>query len=1158
MKLWRYILFWVLLVAVLSVGLWFGVYFLKGEMRHKERVAILRGYRAELGEMISHRWEVIESLSTEPMLREVLSGSPSTELEHLLDMLAHAEHVALIYLMNSEGLTVASSAYDGEKRVTGLNYRFRPYFKYAMTGRRMVYPAVGVTTHRRGIYMSIPVWDRGMDPVGVLVFKLDLEVVDALFQELSSPVVLMDSFGVVFASNTPEWLFHVVEHPLEAKSAGVDLKRQFGGKPLKLLGWDPGQPEVSVGSVRYDVVSETIPAFRWTVVGLFSGDPYPPFPPGQLMMTRVGYLAGLLLVTLVISLWATVRRRQQAELVLIKHRETLEGVVNRRTLQLEVVNDTLVRELEEKRFAEKRLRENETSFKRANRIAGVGSWEWFLMEDKVVLSDVMVAIYKGEDKSESSRIEGRFEEVIQRMVHPDDSEMVVRAGRRMAETGTGEPLEYRIVRGNGDIRWIRAEVPEVKEFRRSGEVVSLIGTVQDITERKLNENSLLRFKAAMEQSVDGIAVADLEGVVEFVNPSWAKMHGYRTEELVGVNLESFHTREQAQGPLRDFLKKVTRYGSCEGEIDHVARNGREFPTWMSSSLMADHENNPIGIVWICREISTQKHAEAILKRAKEEAEAATRAKSAFLANMSHEIRTPMNGVIGMIDILLDTGLTPEQKEYAESVKASADALLILINDILDLSKIEAGKLDIEAIDFNLRHVLEPLSDVMAIKAGEKSIAFGCLIQDNVPVHLNGDPVRLRQILTNLAGNAVKFVEKGSVMIRVALKEKTAKGVRLFFEVADTGIGIEEEARSRIFDSFSQGDVSTTRRYGGTGLGLSISRQLTCLMNGNIGVESRPGHGTTFWFTAEFDIQAEAREEWFNSSDVLENAHLLVVDDNAVNRWVFREYARSWGSRVTEAESGESALLMAEQARKDGTPFDAAIIDMQMPGMDGASLGRCFKDGETTRQIPLLMATSIGQKGDAAHMAELGFSACLTKPVRKKDLYERLNQVLHRGEAGDQSPDLRDRETKARGVSVETMPGIPAIHVLLAEDNPMNQRVAVSMLKKLGHTVKVVSNGLEAVDAFGSEDFDLVLMDGQMPVMDGLEATLAIRQLEQEALEIPEPGHGPVPIIAVTANAMAGDRERFLEAGMDEYITKPIKKKELEEVIVRVMGEREKP
>ena len=633
-------------------------------------------------------------------------------------------------------------------------------------------------------------------------------------------------------------------------------------------------------------------------------------------------------------------------------------MVNRRTRQLEKVNDTLVRELEEKRFAEKRLQDNESLFKRANRIAGLGSWEWYLAEDRVILSDVMMAIYD----SQSTDQVGHFEEMIYRMVHPDDRESVVNAGNTMLETGAVDALEYRIVRGDGEVRWVRAESPEVKEFDRSGEPVSLIGTVQDITERKLNENSLLRLKAAMEQSVDGIAISDLGGVVEFVNPSWAKMHGYRAVELVGVKLDSFHTREQEEGQLRTFLEKVVVYGSCEGEIGHVARNGRTFPTWMSSSLMAGEGEVSVGIVSICRDISAQKRAEALLKRAKEEAEAATRAKSAFLANMSHEIRTPMNGVIGMIDILLDTGLNKEQGDYAESVKSSADALLVLINDILDFSKIEAGKLDIEVIEFNLRTVLEDLSDVMAIRAKEKRLEFASLINDNVPIYLKGDPVRLRQILTNLAGNAVKFVETGSVMIRVALKEELQGSVRLFFEVVDTGIGIGEEALSTIFDSFSQGDASTTRKYGGTGLGLAISKQLTRLMSGNIGGESRLGEGTTFWFTADFEKQSGVKDEWFYSADALENCHLLIVDDNSVNRQVFREYARSWKCRTIEVASGARALEVADRLHREGIPLDAAIIDMQMPGMDGEELGRRLKRQPSTRDIPLLMATSIGQRG----------------------------------------------------------------------------------------------------------------------------------------------------------------------------------------------------
>jgi len=1149
MKLWRYIVYWTLLVAAFSVVLWMGIILLKGDMRQVENLAQLHGYRDELEELISHRWSGLENLATNPMVVGALSDENVDEVERLFDVVAGMEATALVYLMNSEGDVVASSTYDGGKKITGNNYRFRPYFKYAMTGRKVVFPAVGVTTLRRGVYMSYPVMGQGMDPVAVMVFKLSMEPVDDLFRHASLPVLLLDGSGVVFAGNTRRMLFHEVRKPNGSETGRLDVERQFGGHQIKRLSWGHDDKETVEGDTRYRVVRVDIPAHKWMIVGLFPSDVYPDLPLGQKRITQAGYLVGVLLITMVMVLWATVTRRQQAERILTKHRETLEDVVNRRTRQLEKVNDTLVRELDEKRFAEKRLRDNENSFKRANRIAGLGSWEWNLEEDRVVLSEVMMALYD----SDSESLEGRFEDVINRMVHPDDREGLVQMGRLLAETGKAEPLEYRIIRSDGEVRWVRAEVPEVKEFKRTGEVASLIGTVQDITERKLSENSLLRLKAAMEQSVDGIAIADLEGVVEFVNPSWAEMHGYRAEELAGVNLDSFHTEEQVENHLREFMRKVMEYGSCEGEIGHVSRNGRTFPTWMSSSLMEGREKGAVGIVSICRDISLQKQAESLLKRAKDEAEQATRAKSAFLANMSHEIRTPMNGVIGMIDILLDTGLTHEQRDYAESVKSSADALLILINDILDFSKIEAGKLDIEEIEFNLRTVLEELSDVMAIRAKDKGLDFASLIHDNVPVHLRGDPVRLRQILTNLAGNAVKFVEKGSVLIRVAVKEETEARVRLFFEVVDTGIGIGEEALATIFDSFSQGDASTTRKYGGTGLGLAISRQLTLLMNGNIGGESQLGQGTTFWFTAEFEKQVGVMEEWFYQTDALKGLYLLIVDDNSVNRQVFREYARSWGCRVAEVPSGLDAIEVAERAFNEGAPFDAAIIDMQMPGMDGEELGRRFKERKTTQNIPLLMATSIGQRGDAVRMKEVGFAAYLTKPVRKKELCERLIQMLKLEEADARKLELEQAMQLGRDKLEEESVEFPSLHVLLAEDNRMNQRVAVNMLKKMGHTVKIASNGIEAVDAFVSEAFDLILMDGQMPEMDGLEAATEIRRIEKEAPDFLAQRSGHVPIIAVTANAMKGDRERFLGAGMDEYIAKPIKKKDLEAVIIRMMG-----
>jgi len=524
------------------------------------------------------------------------------------------------------------------------------------------------------------------------------------------------------------------------------------------------------------------------------------------------------------------------------------------------------------------------------------------------------------------------------------------------------------------------------------------------------------------------------------------------------------------------------------------------------------------------------------------AQAASKSKSAFLANMSHEIRTPMNGVIGMLEMLAGTSLTPEQKDYAESAQHSADSLLVLINDILDFSKIEAGKLEMEHIEFDLEVTLDSFTDIMAVKAFEKGVEFACLIKDNVPVNLMGDPGRLRQILVNLVGNAVKFVNKGEVFIRVSLTQENTDEAELLFEVMDSGIGIPSDKLGSLFDSFAQVDASTTRKYGGTGLGLAISKQLVALLGGKIGAESEIGKGSRFFFTTVFKKQRPGQKKIHLIKDIRKQK-ILVLDTKSVNHQVFEEYLKSWECRFDIAKSVDLALCKLRNAALDNDPFTIAIIDHILAV--GENLGRIIKQDKNLADIVLVMMSSSAFRGDAARIKDIGFAAFLTKPVKKEKLFDclRIISSLSSKELNDPSRDLitryRVEETKNRPVDT-----LPRKRILLAEDNKVNQKVASLMLGKIGHDIVIADNGKEAVKLFTEGRFDIILMDIQMPEMDGLQASKAIRKIEKER-------GGRIPIIALTANAMKGDRERFLAAGMDEYISKPIKIKNITEMLLKI-------
>jgi two-component system sensor histidine kinase/response regulator len=702
---------------------------------------------------------------------------------------------------------------------------------------------------------------------------------------------------------------------------------------------------------------------------------------------------------------------------------------------------------------------------------------------------------------------------------------------------------------DGSKLWV--EVMKTPVFDVDGNPIGIQGIFWDVTDREqaLTElrESEARTRAIFEHAMDSVLLIDEEGLIVEMNPAAEQTFQCRRRDLKGKEFASVLLPSASISRFREKLTHFTEFqdaGSLigsRGELKMLRRTGEEFVAEIGMQVFT-LQDSEAGFVVFVRDITLPKLAEEErrlaaerLQQAKEAAEAASQSKSLFLANMSHEIRTPIHGIMGMTGLVLETPLNEQQREYLRIVQESADSLLAVINDILDFSKIEAGKLDLELLDFDVCDRLGDCMKALAFRASGKDLELVFRYDPRIPRMVSGDPYRLRQVVVNLVGNAIKFTPRGEVVLNVDLENETETEVELHFAVRDTGIGIPAEKIAAIFDPFEQGDKSTTRRFGGTGLGLSISRKLVLMMGGRMWVESREHEGSTFHFTARF-----ARARGLNvpsgshsSPESLARLRVLVVDDNRTNRLILEESFRNWEMEAVVATGAEEAWRLLRAAASTGRPFQLVVTDCHMPDVDGFMLAERIQSELPPPRPPIVMLTSSDRSGDQDRCRELGIAAHLIKPVKPSELLDATIRLL--------------------GVVSAVTPANPTLlvhldsrklKVLLAEDSAVNQKLAVALLTRQGHSVTIANNGREAVALSADETFDVLLMDVQMPEMDGFEAAAAIR-----ARELTTGRH--LPIIALTAHAMKGDRERCLEAGMDDYLSKPVRADELSTTLKRI-------
>src|SRR5690348_2353347 len=901
------------------------------------------------------------------------------------------------------------------------------------------------------------------------------------------------------------------------REANETLSAVFEASPVPIVGLD-----LDARIVRWNPAAES--KFGWTASEVMGRRP--PMVPGDRQQMFEKLHAEAIGGKAIMGLEVPVETRGGAILDVSLSRAPLRDSSGEVMGTVDILND-----ITERKRAEKALRESEERF----RLIAETITEVFWISDPSISK--MFYISPGYEHVWGRSLESLREDPRSFMesIHPEDRERVI---SDLLVQRDGKPFdhEYRIIRPDGAIRWVWDRGYPVHDD--SGAVTRYVGVAHDITARKSAEESLRKLSQALEQSAESVVITDKNGVIEYVNPCFVESTHFSKEEAVGKNPRILKSGKQPVEFYQKMWASILAGEVFRDTFVNKMKTGEMFYEEKTIAPVKDEHGNITNFVAVGRDITLRRCAEEELKKAKEAAEDANRAKSDFLANMSHEIRTPMNGIIGMTELALETQLTSEQREYLDMVKSSADTLLRVINDILDFSRVEAGKLELESEPFALRASIGETMKLLGHLAHRKNLELAWQTSAEAPEWLVGDCGRLRQMLVNLVGNAIKFTERGEVVVSIGVDGRSKDRVDLHFRISDTGIGIPVDKQELIFGAFTQADGSTTRKYGGTGLGLAITQRLAQLQGGKLWVESEPNKGSVFHFIVRLGLPGrELATPGEPDSDSLRGLRVLVVDDNHTNRQILLQLLAHWRMVPQEAESGKQALELLERAQREGKPFRIAILDFQMPVMDGLSLAHRIQNDARFSATSTIMLSSSAQPGEKSQGRDFGISAYLIKPVEPSELLDAiLNAVTPAVNTSPAPVPVSSPEKVLRPAS--------SLRILLAEDNAVNRQLATRLLEKRGHSVVAVNDGRQALQAIEREKFHLVLMDVQMPEMDGLEATRMIRKNEKSTGE-------HLPVVAVTAHVMKGDREKCIEAGSDDYVSKPIQAEELYSVIDRL-------